>query len=145
MTYSFYVFLFTLKQAFFSTLMTVPLGILMARALVWNQGWKPAQFCMKILGIPLIMPALVSILGFITLAGYFFNVYSFTGILLAHLVFYSPFVALFMINSWHFIPEEHYKLSTQLKFSSWQIFTRLEAPQLRKPMIEITWISFCLF
>ncbi|MBX9785921.1 MAG: ABC transporter permease subunit [Alphaproteobacteria bacterium] len=145
MSYSLYVFLFTFKQAFFSVLLTVPLGILMARALVWNQGWKPTQFCLKLLGIPLITPALVSILGFITLAGYFFNVYSFTGILLAHLVFYSPFVALFMINSWHFIPEEHYRLSAQLHFSPWQIFALMEAPQLRKSMIEITWITFCLF
>lgn len=145
MSYSLYVFWFTLKQAFLSTLLSVPLGILMARALVWNQGWRPSQFCMKLLGLPLITPALVGILGFITLAGYFINVYSFTGILLAHLVFYSPFVALFMINSWHFIPEEHYKLVAQLQLSPWQIFAKIEAPQLRRPILEITLISFCLF
>lgn len=145
MSYSLYVFLFTFKQAFFSVLLTVPLGILMARALVWNREWAPTQFCLKLLGIPLITPALVGLLGFIALAGYFFNVYSFIGILLAHLVFYSPFVALFMINSWRFIPEEHYRLAAQLQLSPWQIFARMEAPQLRKPMIEITWITFCLF
>jgi thiamine transport system permease protein len=145
MSYCLYVFLFTFKQAFFSVLLTVPLGILMARALVWNREWKPTQFCLKLLGIPLITPALVGLLGFITFAGYFFNVYSFVGILLAHLVFYSPFVALFMINSWHFIPEEHYRLALQLQLSPWQIFARMEAPQLRKPMIEITWVTFCLF
>jgi ABC-type Fe3+ transport system permease subunit len=74
MSYAYYVFWFTLKQAGLAVLVTVPLGTLMARALVWNHTWGPARLCLKFLGLPLITPVIVCILGFITLFGGLFNV-----------------------------------------------------------------------
>ncbi len=145
MSYELYVFWFTVKQAALSTLFTIPLGVLIARAIVWNNTYKPAQICLKILGLPLITPALVGILGFMSLASPFFNIYSLLGIIAVHVVVYSPFVALFMINAWRFIPEEHYRLSIQLHFSSVHVFKFVEVPQLRKPLLEISWVCFCLF
>ncbi|MBS0272391.1 MAG: ABC transporter permease subunit [Proteobacteria bacterium] len=145
MNYELYVFWSTLKQAVISTVLTIPLGVLIARALVWNHSWKWSRLCMKILGIPLITPALVGILGFITLMSGIFNVYSLAGIIAVHVIFYSPFAALFMINAWCFIPEEHYRLASQLGFSSFRIFYFIEFPQLKKTFIEVTWVCFCLF
>ncbi len=145
MNYEFYVFWFTVKQAAFSTFLIVPIGVLIARAIVWNHSWGPARFCLKLLSIPLITPALVGILGFITLFGGLFNVYGLSGIITAHVVFGSPFVALFMINAWRFIPEEHYRLASQLHLSPARVFYFIEAPQLRKPLLETTWVCFCLY
>lgn len=145
MTYDFYIVWFTVKQAVISTFLTVPLGFLMARAIVWNYSWLPARLMTKLLGLPLITPSLVGILGFITIMGAFLNIYSLTGIILAHVVFYSPFVALLLVNAWRLIPEEHYRLSEQLRFSSWYVFLYIEIPQLRKFLFEVSWICFCLF
>lgn len=145
MTYALYVFWFTIKQAALSTLLTIPLGVVIARAIIWNQEWAPARLCLKLLGLPLITPALVGILGFMTLFGGLFNVFSLAGIITAHVVFCSPFVALFLINAWRFIPEEHYRLAAQLQFPSWQVFSHVEFPQLRKAIIEVSWVCFCLF
>lgn len=145
MSYELYVFWSTLKQALISTILTIPLGILIARALVWNHSWKWSRLCMKILGIPLITPALVGILGFITLMSGIFNVYSLTGIVAVHVMFYSPFAALFIINAWSFIPEEHYRLASQLHLSPSRIFYFIEFPQLKKTIVEVTWVCFCLF
>ncbi len=143
MNYISYVFWFTLKQALFSTLFTIPLAVLIARAIVWNQRWWPARLCMKLLGLPLITPALVGILGFITLMGGLFNIYSLAGIVTVHVVFYSPWIALLLVNAWRLIPEEHYRLGCQLHFSSKQIFYFIEWPQLRKSLLEVIWICFC--
>jgi len=143
MNYELYVFWFTLKQAVLSTLFTIPLAVLIGRALVWNHRWWPARFCMKLLGLPLITPALVGILGFITLMGGLFNIYSLAGIVAVHVVFYSPWIALLLVNAWRLIPEEHYRLASQLHFSSRHIFYFIEWPQLRKSIFEITWICFC--
>lgn len=145
MSYPLYVFLFTFKQAALSVLLCVPLGGLIARALVWNHTWRPAQICLKILGLPFITPVLVGILGFIALLSNLFNVYSLSGIVAAHVIFSSPFVAQYMINAWRFIPEEHYRLASQLHFSSAHILVFIELPQLRKSLLEISWICFCLF
>ncbi len=145
MTYVSYVMWFTIKQAVLSTFLTIPLGVLIARAIVWNHTWGPARLCLKLLGLPLITPALVGILGFIVLFGDIFNVFSLSGIITAHVVFSSPFVALFMINAWRLIPEEHYKLAAQLQLSSFYIFYYVELPQLRKALFEVSWICFCLF
>ncbi|HUX79903.1 MAG TPA: ABC transporter permease subunit, partial [Alphaproteobacteria bacterium] len=143
MNYILYVFWFTLKQATLSTLFTIPLAVLIARAIVWNQNWWPARFCMKLLGIPLITPALVGILGFLTLMGSIFNIYSLAGIVTVHVVFYSPWIALLLVNAWRLIPEEHYKLGRQLHFSSKHTFYFIEWPQLRKSFLEVTWVCFC--
>ncbi|MBY0501098.1 MAG: hypothetical protein K2P93_03750 [Alphaproteobacteria bacterium] len=145
MSYAFYVFWFTVKQSILSVLFTVPIGGLIARALVWNHTWLPARLCLKVLGLPFITPALVGILGFIALFSAFFNVYSLSGIIMAHVVFFSPFVAHYMINAWRFIPEEHYRLASQLHFSSAHILYFVELPQLRKALLEVSWICFCLF
>jgi thiamine transport system permease protein len=144
MNYIGYVFWFTVKQATLSTLFTIPLAVLIARALVWNQRWWPAQLCMRLLGLPLITPALVGILGFITLMGGLFNIYSLAGIVAVHVVFYSPWVALLLVSAWRLIPEEHYRLSCQLNFSSRHTFYFIEWPQLRKSILELGWICFCL-
>ncbi len=141
--YVLYVFWFTFKQALFSTLFTIPLAILIGRAIVWNQTWWPARVCLKLLGLPLITPALVGILGFITLVGGLFNVYSLAGIVTVHVVFYSPWIALLLVNAWRLIPEEHYRLASQLHFSSKHVFYFIEWPQLRKSLFEVTWICFC--
>ncbi len=143
MNYVFYVFWFTLKQAALSTLFTIPLAVLIARAIVWNHRWWPARVCLKLLGLPLITPALVGILGFITLTGGFFNIYSLAGIVGVHVVFYSPWIALLLVNAWRLIPEEHYRLASQLHFSSRHTFYFIEWPQLRKSLAEIAWICFC--
>ncbi len=145
MSYAYYVFWFTVKQATLSVLLAVPLGGLIARAIVWNHTWWPARLCLSLLGLPFITPVLVGILGFITLFSGLFNVYSLFGIVVAHVLFSSPFVAHFMINAWRFIPEEHYRLATQLHFSSTNILYLIEIPQLRKSLLEVSWICFCLF
>ena len=145
MSYAYYVFWFTIKQSVLSVLFTVPFGAFMARALVWNHTWLPARFCLKVLGLPFITPAVVGILGFIALFSTFFNVYSLSGIIMAHVVFFSPFVAHYMINAWRFIPEEHYRLASQLHFSSAHILYFIELPQLRRTLLEVSWICFCLF
>ena len=143
MNYVFYVFWFTVKQAALSTLFTIPLAVLMARAIVWNHTWWPARFCLKLLGLPLITPALVGILGFITLIGGLFNIYSLAGIVAVHVVFYSPWIALLLVNAWRLIPEEQYRVASQLHFSSKQTFYFVEWPQLRKSLSEVAWICFC--
>ncbi|OJW51166.1 MAG: hypothetical protein BGO67_12640 [Alphaproteobacteria bacterium 41-28] len=143
MNYVVYVCWFTVKQAALSTFFAIPFAVLIARAIVWNHSWWPARFCLKLLGLPLITPALVGILGFITLMGGLFNIYSLAGIVAVHVIFYSPWIALLLVNAWRLIPEEHYRVANQLHFSSTQTFYFIEWPQLRKSLSEVAWICFC--
>lgn len=127
------VLLFTLKQALLSSLISVALGLLAARALT-RRAFIGKNFLMNLFAVPFALPAIVAVLGVSAVYGNqgwlggVFNIYGLTGILLVHVFFNLPLAAKIFHEALSGIAPERFRLAAQLSFSDRAVFWHVEWP-----------------
>jgi len=140
---------FTLKQAVLSTLLSIGLSIGVARALVWQNFAGKALF-LRLLALPMAMPAIVAVLGLVSLfgnAGLFpglIPLYGFWGIVLAHVFFNLPMCTRLFYQALANAPDEGFKLAAQLNLGSLGTFQHVEWPALRPVIPRAAALVFLL-
>lgn len=135
---------FTLIQALTSAALSVLIAIPTARALARRQ-FRGRQLMVSLLGAPFILPAIVAVLGIVSIWGRSglisdglksigaepLNIYGFTGVVLAHVFFNLPLATRLILQGWLAIPAEHFRLAAQLGFTTPEVNRQLERPMLR--------------
>ena len=105
---------------------------------------------LRLLNLPLALPAIVVIIGVIDVYGArgwlggWFDLYGLQGILIAHVFFNLPLAARLCLSELERIPPESWKLAAQLQFSGTDIWRLIEWPQLRGALPGIGLLIFLL-
>ena len=136
---------FTLLQAFLSTGLSALIAIPVARAL-HRRRFPGRSLLIRIFGICLVLPTIVTILGIIQVHGKngwvndllsLFSLdgghylYGLNGILIAHVFFNMPLIARGLLQALESVPMESWRLAAQLDMKPGQIFRLIEWPALR--------------
>ena len=144
------VLIFTLMQAGLSTVISIGIGLPLARALARRQSFFGRGAIIRLLNLPLALPAIVVIIGIIEVYGAkgwlggVFEIYGLQGILLAHVFFNFPLAARLMLAELERIPAESWKLQAQLGLKPADIWRLVEWPQLRGSLPGIALLIFLL-
>ncbi len=144
------VLIFTLVQAGLSTLLSLALGLPLARALARQQAFPGRGFIVRLLNLPLALPSITVIIGIIEVYGArgwlggLVDIYGLTGILLAHVFFNAPLAARLLLAELERIPPESFKLAAQLAVSGLAHWRILEWPQIRASLPGIALLIFLL-
>ncbi len=143
---------FTLLQALLSTPLSVGLAIPLARALHAHPAFPGRAMILRLFALPLALPALVAVLGITSiygrnglLAALFSwlgldaipNIYGLTGILIAHVFSNLPLATRLLLSSLDSIPEDYWKLSSQLGMGDWARFRLIEWPVILRNLSGI--------
>ncbi len=144
---------FTLLQAGLSTILSVALAIPVALALA-RVDFIGRRLLLRLFALPLALPAIVVILGIVTvygrtgwlssLIGSPLNVYGLAGILLAHVFFNLPLATRLLLQQLDGIPPESWRLAAQLDFTERARFRLIEWPQMRGSLPGIASLVFLL-
>ena len=140
---------FTLVQAGLSTVISMVIGVPVARALA-RQRFRGRGHIVRLLSLPLALPAIVVIIGVIEVYGSkgwlggAFEIYGLQGILLAHVFFNFPLAARLALSDLERVPPESWKLAAQLNFGGHDIWRLIEWPQLRGSLPGIALLIFLL-
>lgn len=150
---------FTLFQAALSTLCSVVPGVAVARAIARRPHLPLRETLLRLLGLPLVLPVIVAILGLASILGssgpaaalagamgwedWSFP-YGLTGILIGHAFFNLPLTARLLAPVLEAVPVESWRSAAQLGMSSWQVFRHIEWPQLRRAMPGVSGLVFVL-
>lgn len=144
---------FTLLQAGLSTILSVGLALPVALALA-RVDFMGRRLLLRLFALPLALPAIVVILGIVTvygrtgwlaeLSGYPLNVYGLTGILLAHVFFNLPLAARLILQQIDGIAPESFRLAAQLDFTSLARFRLIEWPQIKGSLAGIASLIFLI-
>lgn len=143
------VLLFTLKQALLSTVISISLGLLAARALARRNFWGKGVF-MSLFAVPFALPAIVAVLGIsgvygnLGWLGGIVNIYGLAGILLVHIFFNLPLAAKVFHEALANIAPDNFKLAAQLSFSDREVFLYVEWPVIRSALPGIFSLIFLL-
>lgn len=141
---------FTLLQAGLSTILSIALGLPVARALARRQAFPGRALVVRLLNLPLALPSIVVIIGIIEVYGAkgwlggVFSIYGLQGILLAHVFFNFPLAARLILSDLERVPAESWKLSAQLGFGPLEIFRLVEWPQIRSSLPGVALLIFLL-
>jgi thiamine transport system permease protein len=150
---------FTLLQALLSTLLSVGFAIPLARVLHAHPDFPGRTMILRLFALPLALPALVAVLGITgiygrngLLAAMFSwlgldvipNIYGLTGILIAHVFFNLPLATRLLLSSMDTIPEDYWKLSSQLGMGEWARFRLIEWPVILRNISGIAGLIFML-
>ncbi len=148
---------FTLTQAITSAALSVIIAIPTARALARRQFFG-RRIMVSLLGAPFILPAIVAVLGIVSIWGRSglvsdgltalgaepLNIYGFTGVVLAHVFFNLPLATRLILQGWLAIPSEHFRLAAQLGLSTSEVNRQLERPMLRSTVPSAFLLIFLL-
>jgi len=150
---------FTLLQALLSSVFSVLFAIFLARALYWSPHFPGRLWILRLFALPLVLPALVAILGLTSLYGrnglmaqilpalglhLEVNIYGLTGILIAHIFFNMPLAVLFVLAAYDTIPSDYAKLSCQLGMGRPGFWRFIEWPVIRRHLPELLGLIFML-
>ncbi|WP_150137125.1 thiamine/thiamine pyrophosphate ABC transporter permease [Candidatus Enterovibrio altilux] len=153
-----YVTAFSLKQAFFSTLLSVGLAIPVAHALS-RRRFAGKELLLKLFSMTLVLPVLVGVFGILSIYGksgllsdillifglkWNINIYGLSGILLAHVFFNLPFATQLLVQALNQIPCDQRRLAYQLGLQGWHQFRLIEWPYLRLQLFHATGLVFIL-
>lgn len=134
---------FTLVQAALSALFSVALAVPVARALARRQFFG-RRLLITLLGAPFILPVIVAVLGLLAVFGRSgwlsealglfglgpVRIYGLHGVVLAHVFFNLPLATRLILQGWHDIPAERFRLAAQLGAGPGAIWRLLERPML---------------
>ena len=148
---------FTLAQAVLSTVVSCLLAMPVARALA-RTTFRGRRALIVLMGAPFLLPVIVAVLGLVSLYGRngFLNqtlqalglptvtIYGLHGVVLAHVFFNLPLATRMLLNGWHAIPAERFRLAQTLGLPS--PFRHIEAPMLAAvlPGIALSIVLVCL-
>ncbi|WP_267902884.1 thiamine/thiamine pyrophosphate ABC transporter permease ThiP [Sinorhizobium meliloti] len=150
---------FTLLQASLSTLLAILFAIPVARALARQASFPGRIWVLRLLALPLGLPALVAALGLIEIWGRQgllnrvlsaagleqpVSIYGLSGILIAHVFFNMPLAARLMLAGIERIPAEYWRTSANLGMGSFAIFRFIEWPVIRGLLPGIAGLIFML-
>lgn len=128
---------FTLLQAGLSTLLSLALGLPLARALARQPAFRGRAMLLRLLNLPLALPSIVAIIGIIEVYGAngwlggMFRIYGLQGILLAHVFFNAPLAARLILSDFERIPPESWKLAAQLGLGPAALWRTVEWPAVK--------------
>ena len=148
---------FTLYQAALSALFSVALAVPVARALARRQFFG-RRLLITLLGAPFILPVIVAVLGLLAvfgrggwlsdLLGLFgfgpVRIYGLHGVVLAHVFFNLPLATRLILQGWHDIPAERFRLAAQLGAGPGAIWRLLERPMLARVVPGVLAIVFAI-
>jgi molybdate transport system permease protein len=130
----------SLKLAFATTVLLLPIGIVLARFFAWKQ-FKGKSLLEALCALPLVLPPtvlgyylLVSMSGNSALGKYFESifghslVFSFSGLLVASIIFNLPFAIQPMQRSFESIEPDIRNAAACCGMSPWKIFWSIEMP-----------------
>lgn len=150
---------FTLLQALLSMLLSVAFAIPLARALHAHPDFPGRAMILRLFALPLALPALVAVLGVTSIYGrngglaavfrglgidVVPNIYGLTGILIVHVFFNLPLATRLILSGLDSIPEDYWKLSSQLGMSGWARFRLIEWPVILRSLSGIAGLIFML-
>ena len=157
--YTVRVLRFTLLQAGLSTLLSIGLAIPVALALARRPQLPGRLWILRLMALPMGLPALVAALGLITIWGRQgllnslllqagldepVSIYGLGGILLAHVFFNLPLACRLMVASLDRLPGEYWMLAAQLGMRPATIFRFIEWPVLLRVLPGIAGLIFML-
>jgi thiamine transport system permease protein len=157
--YTLRIIRFTLLQAGLSTILSVALAVPLARALAHQPQFMFRDTLLRLMALPLGLPALVGVLGIVEVFGQRgwvngllaglsvesrFEIYGLTGILLAHVFFNMPLAARMVLAGLEAIPYEADRLSAQLGFTRGQHWRHVEWPAVRQVLPGTLLLVFML-
>jgi thiamine transport system permease protein len=150
---------FTVKQAFWSAIVSILVAIPVSRALARRQFMGRAVL-ISVLSAPFILPVIVAISGVLFIFGRdgvvnqilgavslnSVSIYGLTGILLVHVFFNLPLAIRVLLFGWGAIPVEHHRIIRGLNLSPWARFKVIELPMLisRVPSVAAIIFVICL-
>jgi len=154
-----HVLLFTSLQAGLSCLLSVLLAIPVARALARRTVFPGRTLLLRLFGLPMVMPAIVTVFAMVALygesgwlhwlmariglsTGGF--LYGISGILIAHVFFNMPFAARAFLATLEAVPGESWRLASQLGMNGLQIFRLIEWPALKGSIGSAAGLVFML-
>jgi thiamine transport system permease protein len=141
---------FTLLQAGLSALLSLALGIPLARALARRPAFRGRAMLLRLLNLPLALPSIVVIIGIIEVYGAngwlggLFQIYGLQGILLAHVFFNAPLAARLILSDLERIPPESWKLAAQLGLGPAALWRLVEWPAIRPGVAGAALLIFLL-
>ena len=145
---------FTVLQAGLSGALSVGLAIPVARAIARRGDFAGRALVMRLLTVPLALPALVAVFGITavwgrvgwlaTASGIVLPIYGLTGILIAHVFFNLPFAILLMTARLQAIPSETWRLASQLGFAPAAVWRLIEWPAVRSVLPGVAAIVFLI-
>ncbi len=157
--YLWHVLGFTLVQAALSTLVSVVPAILLARALARRTDYFGRSLLVRLLGLPMVVPAIVAVFGIVAIWGQagvingaltalglepWTFLYGLPGILIGHAFFNLPLATRLLLPGWASVPGETWRLAAQLGMGSGAIFRLIEWPLLRERLPGVITIIFLL-
>lgn len=157
--YLWHVLGFTFVQAALSTLVSVAPAILLARALARRTDFPGRRLLIRLLGLPMVVPAIVAVFGIVAIWGQagvinralgslglepWTFLYGLPGILIGHAFFNLPLATRLLLPGWASVPGETWRLAAQLGMGSGAIFRLIEWPLLRERLPAVVTIVFLL-
>jgi thiamine transport system permease protein len=158
-TYLFRVARFTLWQAALSTLVSIVPAIFVARALARRPAFFGRRLLLALFAVPLALPAIVAALGVLALLGRagllaeslaaltgtrWPGIYGLSGILVAHAFFNLPLATRLFLQVLDTVPNDRWRLASQLGFGPWATFRFVEWPVLRSSLAGVAGLVFML-
>ncbi len=155
------IFVFTFKQAFFSSVYSVIPGILGAYFLS-HYSFRFKKTIRAVTAVPFVLPPILVVLGFVLLFGnnglinrFFMNIldtgkppfqilYSFRAIILAHVFFNFPLAVRLISSSWEKISVSYIEAARSLGAGRIRVFTQTVFPQLLPSVIASFSLIFIL-
>ncbi|MFB2551406.1 thiamine/thiamine pyrophosphate ABC transporter permease [Ensifer soli] len=149
---------FTLLQAMLSTLLSVLLAIPVARALARRPAFPGRIWIVRLMALPLGLPALVGALGIVAVWGRQghvngllaeaglppFGIYGLTGILIAHVFFNLPLAARLLLAGLERLPGEYWRIAANLGMGPLALFRFIEWPAIRGLLPGVAGLVFML-
>jgi len=150
---------FTLLQAGLSTGLSILFAIPVSRALARRTSFPGRIWMLRLMALPLGLPALVAALGLIEVWGRRgllntalaamgveqpISIYGLFGILIAHVFFNMPLAARLMLAGLDRVPAEYWRSAANLGMGSLAIFRFIEWPAIRGLLPGIAGLIFML-
>jgi len=144
----------SLKLAFWTCVILLPLSVLIGRALAWN-NFRGKAFVEALVAVPLVLPPtvlgyyLILSLGDSSSIGRFYEaitghglVFTFDGLLLASIIFNLPFAVQPMQRAFEAIPMNVREAAWCCGLSNWVTFWRIELPLAWTGMLSALVLTF---
>ncbi|MDB1144987.1 MAG: thiamine/thiamine pyrophosphate ABC transporter permease [Alcaligenaceae bacterium] len=149
---------FSVKQALYSTILSVGLGFIFAQALFYFP-FKGRNILISLLSISFVMPTLVVVFTVVGLYGHAswiadianylgyqwnYSIYGLSGILIAHVLLNFPMATQLLYQTLSHIPSTQRKVANQLGIQGLRLFLYVEWPALKQQITAISLLIFTL-
>lgn len=153
-----HVVLFSLSQAALSTILSLGIGLPVARAL-FRCAFPGRALVIRLAGMTLVLPVIIALFGLVTvhgrqgwlshLLGWLHlsppdYLYGLGGILLAHVFFNMPLAARWLLFALEAIPASQWRLAAQLGMPARSRWRWIEWPTLRPQLLPLASLIFLL-